>query len=376
MQGLTGRQIEVIRAIVSEYVLTGFPVASKILVDKFGFEFSPATVRKEMSVLEQMGYLKSPHTSAGRIPTDFAFQYYINELIGLYEITYTEKQQLESFYQSAKLRLETLLKGTAHMLAMTSCYLGVVLSPQAQSSIIKRIELVSVIENLVLIVLVTGTGTVYQQRMQLSKSVSQEDLYKVSRFLNQELKGRELLEFQSKGLSEITQGTNALGDLAEIAVQVAQYVVFNPPRQTLYCQGETSLYNEIYAQLPDKDYADSVVQFLSNEDTIIDIFGRLKNMGSVTAKVGIEVDGREIYGISVLGRGYSVGGKKVGALGVIGMTRMPYEKIIPTLEYSAQMLSDVMVEQTLTGSNNTHIDPDNKLINPKAIQSGGDWLLD
>lgn len=376
MQGLTGRQIEVIRAIVSEYVLTGFPVASKILVDKFGFEFSTATVRKEMSVLEQMGYLKSPHTSAGRIPTDFAFQYYINELIGLYEITYTEKQQLESFYQSAKLRLETLLKGTAHMLAMTSCYLGVVLSPQAQSSIIKRIELVSVIENLVLIVLVTGTGTVYQQRMQLSKSVSQEDLYKVSRFLNQELKGRELLEFQSKGLSEITQGTNALGDLAEIAVQVAQYVVFNPPRQTLYCQGETSLYNEIYAQLPDKDYADSVVQFLSNEDTIIDIFGRLKNMGSVTAKVGIEVDGREIYGISVLGRGYSVGGKKVGALGVIGMTRMPYEKIIPTLEYSAQMLSDVMVEQTLTGSNNTHIDPDNKLINPKAIQSGGDWLLD
>lgn len=376
MQGLTGRQIEVIRAIVSEYVLTGFPVASKILVDKFGFEFSPATVRKEMSVLEQMGYLKSPHTSAGRIPTDFAFQYYINELIGLYEITYTEKQQLESFYQSAKLRLETLLKGTAHMLAMTSSYLGVVLSPQAQSSIIKRIELVSVIENLLLIVLVTGTGTVYQQRMQLSKSVSQEDLYKVSRFLNQELKGRELLEFQSKGLSEITQGTNALGDLAEIAVQVAQYVVFNPPRQTLYCQGETSLYNEIYAQLPDKDYADSVVQFLSNEDTIIDIFGRLKNMGSVTAKVGIEVDGREIYGISVLGRGYSVGGKKVGALGVIGMTRMPYEKIIPTLEYSAQMLSDVMVEQTLTGSNNTYIDPDNKLINPKAIQSGGDWLLD
>ena len=192
MQGLTGRQIEVIRAIVSEYVLTGFPVASKILVDKFGFEFSPATVRKEMSVLEQMGYLKSPHTSAGRIPTDFAFQYYINELIGLYEITYTEKQQLESFYQSAKLRLETLLKGTAHMLAMTSSYLGVVLSPQAQSSIIKRIELVSVIENLVLIVLVTGTGTVYQQRMQLSKSVSQEDLYKVSRFLNQELKGRVL----------------------------------------------------------------------------------------------------------------------------------------------------------------------------------------
>jgi len=376
MQGLTGRQIEVIRAIVSEYVLTGFPVASKILVDKFGFEFSPATVRKEMSVLEQMGYLKSPHTSAGRIPTDFAFQYYINELIGLYEITYTEKQQLESFYQSAKLRLETLLKGTAHMLAMTSSYLGVVLSPQAQSSIIKRIELVSVIENLVLIVLVTGTGTVYQQRLQLSKSVSQEDLYKVSRFLNQELKGRELLEFQSKGLSEITQGTNALGDLAEIAVQVAQYVVFNPPRQTLYCQGETSLYNEIYAQLPDKDYADSVVQFLSKEGTIIDIFGRLKNMGSVTAKVGIEVDGREIYGISVLGRGYSVGGKKVGALGVIGMTRMPYEKIIPTLEYSAQMLSDVMVEQTLTGSNNTYMEPDNKLINPKAIQSGGDWLLD
>lgn len=376
MQGLTDRQIEVIRAIVSEYVLTGFPVASKILVDKCGFEFSPATVRKEMSVLEQMGYLKSPHTSAGRIPTDFAFQYYINELIGLYEITYTQKQQLESFYQSAKLRLETLLKGTAHMLAITSSYLGVVLSPQAQSSIIKRIELVSVIENVVLIVLVTGTGTVYQQRMQLSKSVSQEDLYKVSRFLNQELKGRELLEFQSKGLNEITEGTAALGDLAEIAVQVAQYLIYNPPRQTLYCEGETSLYNEIYSQIPDKDYADSIVRFLSNEEAIIDIFGKLKNMGSVTAKVGIEVDGREIYGISVLGRGYSVGGKKVGALGVIGMTRMPYEKIIPTLEYSAQMLSDVMVEQTLTGSANSYIDPKNKLINPKAIQSGGDWLLD
>ena len=340
MDGFTDRQLEIIRAIVCEYVMSGQPVGSQVLVNKNSLDISSATARKEMSILEQMGYLISPHTSAGRVPTDLAFQFYVNDLLSLYEITLTEKSKLENFYRQAKMQLDQLLQATASMLAMTSEYAGVVLSPVSTGSILKRVELVSVLDNLVLVIMISGSGSVYQKKIKLNKAVSQDDLYKISRFLNQRLKGYELSDLQDRGLEFLSEESSALADLREIAVAIAQNLVYNPPDQEVYVEGENSLYRQIMQTIPER--ADLVIHHLDNKNNISNILNRLKAGSGVKVQFGLDINGEHIEGISVLAKGYSIGGRNMGALGVIGINRMPYDKLIPTIDYSSQILSEVL----------------------------------
>ena len=340
--GFTDRQQDIIRAIVSEFVISGEPVGSQVLVERFGLAFSSATVRKEMSILEQMGFLISPHISSGRIPTDRALQFYVEGLISLYEITLTEKNKLEAFYKEAKMQLEKLLRTTAQLLAMKSKYAGFVLAPVSTGSIIKRIELVSILDNLILMIMVSGSGTIYQQKIQVDLSVTQEELYKITKYLNQHFKGYELADIQSKGLEQLKSGRAELGELNEVAVKVAQSVVYNPPDQKIFTEGESSLYQGIMQQFPEK--GESIIRLLENEEYVRDLLNRTKEQSQVGVKFGLDVEGSFLEGVSILAKGYSIGGRSIGALGVIGLSRMPYTKIIPTLDYGSRLLSDVLNE--------------------------------
>lgn len=338
---MTERQFKVLRALVSEYVTSGQPVGSQALVNHYELDISPATVRKEMSILEQIGFLASPHTSAGRIPTDEAIYIYVSELISVLEITISQKHQLEDFYHKAKLQLDHLLHETARMLAASSNYAGIVLSPVSTGSTIRRIELVSILENLVLLVMVSESGTVYQKQLRLERSVTQEDLYKISKFLNNEIKGYELSDLQHQGLGFMSEAQPHLGDLAEIAVFVVQSLVYTPPDQAVYVEGQNRLYRDIMEQFGSNYSTEVVLSKLQDRNYLCELLNRLKKPSEVAVQVGLEVDEVHLEGVSVLTRGYSVGGRNLGALGVIGMRRMPYDKIVPTLDYSSQILTNV-----------------------------------
>lgn len=343
---MTNRQGEILRALVKEYVVSGEPVGSQVLVEKFGMTFSPATVRKEMSVLEQMGLLSSPHTSAGRIPTDRAFQLYLADLVNLFEITLNQKAELEDLYRSAALQLDQLLKTTAQMLAQTSNFAGIVLAPNSVGSSIKRIELISVMESLVLMVMISSSGAIYEKKIKLERVVSQEDLYKISRYLNQNLKGFEIGDVQERGLEFLSGSLADLGELSDIGTAVTQAIVYNPPDQTIHIEGNTNLHRQIYELTGDRRKAERIISQLENQDYIASVFEKMKNLPRVGSQVGLEIDGEVLSGITILGKGYTLSGKSVGALGVIGANRMPYERIIPALDYSSQILSNVLSEKS------------------------------
>jgi heat-inducible transcriptional repressor len=342
---MTDRQGEILRAVVKEYVASGEPVGSQVLVKKFGMTFSPATVRKEMSVLEQMGLLTSPHTSSGRVPTDRAFQIYLADLVNLFEITLNQKAELEDLYRSAALQLDQLLKTTAQMLAQTSNFAGIVLAPNSVGTTIKRIELVSIMESLVLMIMVSSSGAIYEKKIKLDRSVNQEELYKISRYLNQNLKGREIGDVQEKGLEFLRSSIADLGELSDIGIAVTQAIIYNPPDQTVHIEGDANLHRTIYNLINDKRKAERIISQLANKDYIASVFERMKNLPRVGSQVGLEIDGEILSGITVLGKGYTLSGKSIGALGVIGANRMPYEKIIPALDYSSQILSNVLSEK-------------------------------
>ena len=336
---MTDRQIEIIHSIVNEYVYTGEPVSSQVLVNKFGLEVSSATVRKEMSLLEQMGYLNSPHTSAGRIPTDSAFQFYVNNLSDFYQITLSQKNQLDEFYNKASMHLDQLLRTTAHLLAVTSNYAGYVLSPKAASSIINHIELISIAENMILLVMVSGSESVYQKKINIPRKVSQEELYRISRYLNQRIKGYEIADLQEKKLDFLMDNTAELEELSDIAVMAIQSLVYNPPDQEVYLEGENAVFQKLLESISSRERAEMIISKLGNKNFVCEIVNKVKNNSGVCGKVGIEIDGDYLEGISVLAKGYSAGGRDVGTLGVIGMNRMPYEKLIPTIDYGSKLLS-------------------------------------
>ena len=341
---ITKRQAEIVRAVVRGYVVTGQPVGSAIIVEKFILDISSATVRKEMSVLEQMGYLYSPHTSAGRVPTDKAIELYVNELARLYEGSLESQDELEEFYRTANMQLEKLFKATATQLANASHNAGVVLAPMATGSVIKQVELVSITGSVVLMIMVSRNGSVFQKKIKLDNAHSQEDLYKISRFLNRTLQGYEIADIRDNGLSSYIDSSRDLGELGSSAVQVAQNLIYMPPDQQVLIEGEAVFFKRLLDEHPDTAMAERLIRMMEDRSFVGELINRLKRDNRTAVQVGIDIDGIHMPGISVLARSYSVGGRKIGALGVIGICRMPYEKIIASMGYSSEILSNVLRE--------------------------------
>lgn len=342
---ITKRQAEIVRAVVSGYLMTGLPVGSAIIVEKFVCDVSSATVRKEMSILEQMGFLFSPHTSAGRVPTDKAVEFYVDDVVRLYEGTLIREQELEEFYKAANVQLDKLLKVTAHQLSVASESAGLVLAPQVSGSVIKQIELVSITENVVLMVMVSRSGSIFQKKIKLERARNQEELYKVSRFLNHMLKGHEVGDIREQGLSFFIDSSHDLGDLGDTAMQVAQNLIYMPPDQPVIMEGEAVFYKKLLEEHPNTKLAEKLINRLEDKSFVNEMINQVKSGDRVNVQVGIEVDGETMPGIAVLARSYCVGGRNVGALGIIGMSRMPYERAIRSLGYSSEILSNVLKER-------------------------------
>lgn len=341
---ITQRQMDIVRAVVNGYVVSGQPIGSSIIVERFICNISSATVRKEMSVLEQMGYLFSPHTSAGRVPTDKALVLYLEDLINYYEDSLEDISELDDFYKTANMQIDKLLTVTAQRLAAASQNAGFVLTPKATGAIINRIELVSITDNLVLVILVSRTGSIYQKKIRLERTHTQEDLYKISRYLNQMLKGYEIDDIKEKGLSCFIESNSALEGLGDSAMKIAQSLVYMPPEQQIILEGEATLFKRLLEEHPDSKQAERIVHVLDNKDFLMELLNGLTSGDRINVQVGLDIDGEHTSGISVLSRGYFVGGRNVGSVGVIGVNRMPYDQIIRSMDYSSEILTNVFRE--------------------------------
>lgn len=352
---ITKRQSEIIRAVVREYIQTGLPVSSQLLVEKFKFDISSATARKEMSVLEQVGLLASPHTSSGRIPTDDAFAYYLEDAIHFYSYPVEEKPEWRNFYKEAQLQIEPLFKSTASHLSSSSNYVGFVLAPTAVNAIIKNIEIVSVLENLILVVLVSASGAYYQKKIKLEKEVHQEELHKISRYLTRNLGGYEMIELQQRGLSHLDDEKTSDVDL-ETALMVAQSVIYYPPEASIYMEGQNYLFRRLIEEYNDHERAERVVRFISDETAFSEYLNSIKDENKINYQIGFEIDGSRYESLSVLVKSYSIGGRNIGVLGVLGLNRMQYDKIIGSINYSSALLSSIFNEKSSLGEINSVTD--------------------
>ncbi len=329
---LSQRQQAILNLIVHNYVATAAPVSSKAVLESSGLYLSSATIRNEMAVLEELGYLMHPHTSAGRIPTDKGYRYFVERLLGDVELPTDEKNTIRHQFHQAKLEVAQWMQLAAVVLARSARAVALVSAPQLDQPRVRHIELISTQSHLVLLILVFQGGTVRQSVLTLKEPMSQQMLSQVAAKLNGRFAGLDAQGIRPK-----------LGDVFDFEADVMNLVLEliadgAPPNRDVYRDGLTEVLRQ--PEFTSQNDARALVDAMEEPDLLK--YAMTSRVGTVQVLIGGEGRWRELSSCSMVLARYGVEGFATGALGVLGPIRMPYGRAISAVKYVADLMSDLV----------------------------------
>jgi heat-inducible transcriptional repressor len=340
---LDERESAVLRTIVHDYILTGKPVGSRSFVQKYSFSLSPATMRNIMYDLERLDYLTQPHTSAGRIPTDKGYRFYVDSLLEKYDFHLNETIKVKEEYLNRELQLEKIFSSVTRTLSVNSKYASVMLTPRLDFTVLKRIELIPLDENDVLVVLITRTGMIINKKVSLSTAVTQDDLHRFSRYLTAELCGFSLLEIKDSILDRLR--LEKLVDInVDLAIDIAQLGLGDFGNPILHLDGIENLLK--IPEMVEEERLHSLLNIIEEKDILRTILEEMEKSDGVRTLIGDEIPEVRVTGCSMVTSAYKIGTTNVGVLGVLGPTRMEYEKVVPLVDYTGKIVSDLLTKMS------------------------------
>lgn len=332
---LTSRQKLVLRLVVREYTHSAMPVSSKTLVDAYGLDVSSATIRNELARLEELGLLTHPHTSAGRVPTDAGYRFFIEYLMPERELPLSEQRRISHQFHQLGLELHQWLQLSAAILADTVRNAAVVTAPRASRVRFKHLELISTYGNSLLLVLVLQDGTVRQQGLMARQPMSQERLSQISDRLSALWRGLETGEIETRA-----------DELSDFEREVLQRVLFC--MRDLDRSASVEAYREGFRHLlAQPEFADSsalnrAMRLLENDWLASRVLPQLSATDGVMVLLGHDREGTSLGDYGLVLSQYGVKPELVGALGVLGPVRMQYEIVIPAVRYMASLLDELI----------------------------------
>lgn len=338
---LSEREAAVLGSLVYEYISTGRPVGSRSFVQKYSFTISPATMRNIMFDLEAMGFLIQPHSSAGRVPTDKGYRYYVDTLLNAYQFIMDEKTRIREEYLRREVQLDKVFVSVTKMLSLISNYAGLVLTPKSDFAVIKHIELVPLDSNEILVILVTRTGIVLNRKVVVSESLTQDELHKFSKFLTSELGGFAFYFIKENVFNTLRSTAShefyLAIDIAELAFSVEE-------EPDLHVEGIENILHipEMTEQTKLKDFLHLMEEKLSLKRILEN---QIRSEG-VTTLIGHEIGDSDAEGCSIVVSPYKIGNRNVGVLGVLGPTRMDYKKVVPLVDYTGKVLSELLTKMS------------------------------
>jgi len=338
------RKKKILQVVISHYVRTARPAASGLIVRDYDFPFSSATVRNVLAELEEEGYLTHPYTSAGRIPTDKGYRFYVDCLMEVQELTQEEEKRIEREYQAKRKGLEEVMRQTSKMLSLVSHHAGFVLTPTLDKSFLKHIELVPVGDKRILAVLVTRAGLIRQKTIQLNYELKRGQLYKISKLLSKKLSGLRLSQVKEEMDRIIEQESNKYIDLVRTAKGLIGQVLA-PEETEIYLEGSANILASVEEDFYDYAGIKSIFRAIEEKKIIVDIVRRLIKSGGVKVLIGRENLYPEMKDFSVVSSTYKSGNRAVGALGIIGPKRMEYPKMVALVDFVAKVINDILNSQ-------------------------------
>ena len=333
------RKMRILQAITDDYIRTGDPVGSRTIARKYGLGVSPATIRNEMADLEELGYLEQPHTSAGRIPSDKGYRFYVDELMDPQALSPEQVERLREEVLAMHQAMEHMVQRAARLLSLLTQYTAVVMAPEITDTIVKHFQLTLLDDHHVLVVLVTEPGFVKNQIIQTPRPIDAAELSRISKGLAQALVGRSVRDL-SRSLFEQLRETDGAGSFHDEVIDLVVRSLSQRGEERVYLDGTLHLLEQ--PEFRDIERVKVLFGFLDREEELAELLTQASRRSGVQVTIGREHQREEMQDCSMVTATYSIGGDVVGTVGVIGPTRLDYAKVVSAVGVMADSLSDVL----------------------------------
>jgi len=338
---LTARQRQVLRLLVQEYVASASPVGSGTLLRQGQMGVSSATVRSELALLEELGYLHQPHTSAGRVPTTKGYRYYIERLMDNVELPAPHRMMIGHQFHQIRLNMDQWLQLTAAVLAHTTRSASVVTAPHAAHSRLKHIQLIATHDTLVLMVLVLQDGSVHQEMLAVDEQVTQDRLSLLTSQINDLFRNMTADEIRDEIAHEPPLVTGWPARVVEWFASRMQEVDLRTVDE-IYQAGLANVLEQ--PEFEDVAAFRRLVDMMEQRQRLEVVLARTLTANGVQIIIGGERPIEEVYDVSLVLSPYGIREKASGVLGVVGPTRMPYAHVVSTVRYVARMMDGLIDE--------------------------------
>ncbi len=345
---LNERKIKILEAIITDYIATAEPVGSRTIARKYDLGISPATIRNEMSDLEEMGYIEQPHTSAGRIPSQSGYRMYVDNMMHKRMLTDDETEFLKNAISFNVNRVEYLMQQTAKALAMLTNYTTVVAEPKSSGVKIKHIQLVPVDKNTAAAVVVMENNAIKNHIIKAKKMPDADGLYRLSGKINSVLENYAVEEISPDKAQEVLK---EFAEYSELILNVFKAVISAVRQEEdihLYTSGVKNLLG--FPEFSDVNKAKSIFQAFEEKDMLITLLGGGENTAAdkIEIVIGGENKMEELKDCSIVRANYRYGRNSVGRIGIIGPTRMNYSQTVSVLDEIIRKL-DTIIDAMLGG---------------------------
>lgn len=335
---LNDRSKHLLKVLIEGYIINGQPVGSTVLAKRSGLDLSPATIRNVMASLEDAGYIHSPHTSAGRIPTSQGYRLFVDTLVSVKPLEEQEHHILQKQLNPGS--SSELIHSASNMLSGLTQMAGIVMAPQMDARSIRHIEFLHLSDSQILVVLVMSNNDVENRIIRVDREFSSSELQQTSNYLNEVLVGTDLNQARQVLLNEMEQVREDMNAMMLSAIDLGEKAVSgleNDPHEECVIAGRTNLMD--YDDLSDVENLRQLFNAFNQKREVLTLLDKSMEAEGVQIFIGSE-SGQDVFGdCSVVTAPYQIDDDHVGVLGVIGPKRMQYERIIPVVDITARLLS-------------------------------------
>jgi heat-inducible transcriptional repressor len=338
---LDSRAQHLLKSLIERYIAEGQPVGSRVLSRQSGLELSPATIRNVMADLEEMGFIASPHTSAGRVPTAKGYRFFVDTLLVVKALKDAEISELQGQLQADRPQL--LVSAAAQMLSQLTHFAGVVTTSRRREASFRHVEFMRLSDRRVLLIIVTAEGDVQNRILHTDRPYSQQQLLEASNFLNQHYAGQPFHTIRALLADELRQLREDVVGLMTAAVDAGD-AALSDTGEDLVVSGERNL---LHAEdlASNMDRLRRLFEVFEQKTSLMHLLDVTQRAQGVHLFIGGESGLAPLDECSVITATYEVEGQVIGTLGVIGPTRMAYERVIPIVDVTAKLLSNALTQQ-------------------------------
>ncbi|MEW5993252.1 MAG: heat-inducible transcriptional repressor HrcA [Candidatus Zixiibacteriota bacterium] len=336
-ENLTEREKQVLFNLIDYYIRSAGPVGSRVIANKFRMGLSSATIRNTLQDLEELGLVQQPHTSAGRIPTDLGYRVYVDYLLKPEALSQEQKEAIKDSILKDGRGINAILGQTCRVLSDITQQLGVTISPRFEEGTLKRIELIPVSDERIMVVVVVQSGLARTLIIEVETAISERDLREVETVLNERLSGLTLGHIRETVSSRLADMLGR-GRLIHLIIDSRDKIWRQDSADDIHLSGVDHLLAQ--PEFSDISKVSNLVKVLEDGSTLTDFLREAREVGLVIT-IGSESKFSEIMNCSLVTSSYKVG-QISGTIGIIGPTRMPYSKLVSVVEYTARTITEVL----------------------------------